>query len=110
MSGITQISKEIRAKCPHCHRSLDMSDVGRELFRRILDHLTRGENVVVENFGRFSVKHRKSRRVAGLATGVSELPEYWQIIFRAAATAKSAVKAAYGKTKKQPRRKNDGRG
>lgn len=94
MAGINQISRELKARCPHCHRSLDLSDVGRELFRRILEHLKKGEVVVVDNFGRFKIRYRAARKVQGLATGVTQLPDYYQILFRAAVAAKGAVNKA----------------
>jgi nucleoid DNA-binding protein len=94
MAGISTISKELKARCPHCHRSLDLSDVGHELFRRVLERLKKGETVVIDNFGRFKVKYRAPRKASNLTTGVTVLPEYWQILFRAAGAAKKAVNEA----------------
>ena len=105
MAGIRQIGKEIHAKCPHCHRSLDLTEVGVELFRRILVKLSKGERVDVERFGSFRVKLRAAQKVEGMQGGISVFPAYARIIFRAYPGAKEALQVI---TKEKDKEDTDG--
>lgn len=91
MAGIRQISKSVKARCPHCNRSLDLTDLGAEMFRRILLKLRDGERVEIEDFGRFKLKRQPPRQIVGLKSGVTLIPEYVQISFKAVTHAKKVV-------------------
>lgn len=109
MAGIKKLASEIKVKCPHCGRSLDLSDVGPALFARILEALCRHEPVVVQGFGKFHVTHyaAKEMRFKG-ETGkeaVVKMPPYHRIVFKAAALAKQTLRERLGKPKRVPVRR-----
>lgn len=91
MPGVRQLCHETRARCPYCARSLDLSDFGVELFRRIVKALSRDERVEVEGFGTFRAPMVKGRKVRGLKGNVRLTADKRIIRFRAAARAKALV-------------------
>lgn len=91
MAGVHQLCREINAKCPYCHRSIDVSDLGAELFRRILKRLGRGERVEAEGFGTFRAPVTPGRKVAGLKGDIGLTRDRRIIRFRASVHAKHAV-------------------
>lgn len=105
MAGVHQLCRDINAKCPYCRRSLDMSDFGGELFRRILRALSMGERVEAEGFGVFRAPVTPGRKIRGLK-GTVELTGDKRIIrFRASVHAKRAVNALLDAAKKKTRRR-----
>lgn len=51
MPGIYDISRTIRPRCPECGATLDVGALGNELFRRMLNALTKGKAIRVDGFG-----------------------------------------------------------
>lgn len=51
MSGIYDLSRSMRPKCPECGSILDVGALGNELFRKILRELMSGKSVRVDRFG-----------------------------------------------------------
>ena len=91
MAGVSEISKEIPARCPHCHHSLNLQQLGRELFRRILDRLKGGQAVEAEGFGRFRTHIMPARKVSGLKSKVTEIPERRVLRFKTSGHAKTVL-------------------
>lgn len=104
MAGIRQISREIRARCPHCNRSLDLTEIGAEVFRRVLLRLVTGERVEVEKFGVFRLKNQPARTIEGLKSNVTYIRAYRQINFRALPHAKAAVNEPFRKKGKEEKK------
>jgi len=99
MPGVRQMCQDVRARCPYCARSLDLSDFGVELFRRMLRALGRGERVEVEGFGAFRAPVVKGRKVRGLKGNVRLTADKRIIRFRASARAKALVNQAQAEDK-----------
>jgi nucleoid DNA-binding protein len=70
-----------------------MSDFGKEFFRRILVHLSRGERVEAENFGRFIAPIVPGRKVKVIGGHVKQTGDKRVIRFRTAPKAKIALNA-----------------
>lgn len=103
MAGVSRIAAKMTARCPHCGRALDVSQLPSALFRRISEYLTRGEMVEIERFGRFKPFYVKPRPAAGSVAKVSVIPGHWRLRFKASSYLREAINEALGK--QQTRRK-----
>jgi nucleoid DNA-binding protein len=104
MAGLRQICLDMRAKCPYCNRTLDLSDFGVEMFRRMLRILGNGERVEIEGFGVFRAAVTKGREIKSAKAVVRKTRDKRIIRFKASGKAKSAVNEQYlaeNKGKKQ---------
>lgn len=93
MTGINEIGKSINARCPYCRRALDMSDFGKEFFRRILRALAQGLRVEAENFGTFHAPIVPGRKVVGLDSKIRWTSDKRVIRFRSSNNAKKILNA-----------------
>ena len=95
MAGLSHITRDIRASCPNCRASLDLSEFGGEIFRQILAKLKAGDRVVVSNFGVFTAKYLRARvikAVEGANRGVErKIPGRMSIRFKASEAAKREI-------------------
>lgn len=91
MAGTRTICKRIRVRCPHCNEGLDLSDMGKELFQRMLEELLENGRVEAEGFGTFRVAIMPPRKVANFGKGDVTIPSRKVIRFKASEYAKSKI-------------------
>lgn len=104
MPGSYQLCRDMKAKCPHCARSLDLSEFGAELFRRIVKRLGLGERIEVEGFGTFRAPVMAGRSVRGLKSNVTLTRDKRVIRFRASPAAKVKVNEKFDRDNKTRRK------
>jgi len=101
MSGTRSISKKIRARCPHCNNALDLSDMGTELFRRMIDELDKHGRVEAEGFGTFRIANMPAHKVANFGRDEIVVPARKVIRFKASIHAKEKINRSRGENDKE---------
>ena len=91
MTGLREICRDIRAKCPYCNRSLDLTDLGVEIFRRVTRAIAKDDKVEVDGFGVFHAPVVKGRTITGFGGMVKLSGDKRVIRFRASPKGKKAV-------------------
>lgn len=91
MAGTRTICRQIRARCPHCNESLDLSDMGKELFRRMIEELLETGRVEAEGLGTFKVAVMPARTVANFGRDEVMIPALKTIRFKASVHAKEKL-------------------
>lgn len=91
MAGTKTICKQIRVRCPHCNEGLDLSDMGTELFRRMLEELIENGRVEAEGLGTFRIAITPARSVANFGREAVAIPALKTIRFKASIHAKDKI-------------------
>lgn len=105
MSGTKTICKQIRVRCPQCSSSLDLSDMGAELFRRMVEELLENGRVEAEGLGTFRIAVMPARKVANFGKQEMAVPALKVIRFKASGHAKDKIN---GRTRgKNDKKTND---
>lgn len=70
---------------------MNLQQLGRELFRRILYRVKAGDVVEAEGFGKFRTQITAARKVSGLKSKVTEIPERRVLRFKSSGHAKAVL-------------------
>lgn len=90
MAGLSEIVQDMRPKCSHCHKAIDLSEFANEMFQRILKTIATGDRVFVAHFGTFTAKYVAGRVIQSFGTE-KQIAGRNVIRFRAAAHAKRVI-------------------
>lgn len=102
MPSISTISGLMKARCPHCNRSLDFTEFGGALFQLILRSLDKGERVEIPKFGVFKTTILTARKPKGLVHDIEIEYDKRIIRFRALPSAKQIVNRELRQVKEVP--------
>lgn len=91
MTGINTIACEMKARCPYCGRGLRLTQLPRELFRRMLERLKRGEQISAGGFGNFRLVHMPAKTLRVSQDVVQEMPPYKLLRFKAYQSARDFI-------------------
>lgn len=91
MSGMDELNRELKPKCPHCNASLDLRDYWKAMFSIILERLAAGERIRITNFGSFEAKAFGGWKIKGLDGKEKEVRIGRVIRFYASEKAKKLI-------------------
>lgn len=113
MAGLTHVAKESGldpVRCSSCGSRVETTEAIREFFRTILAKVKRGEKVYIKDFGVFSAKLLKGRKVKTplMEGGSAEFPDLLVLRFHQAQTARDELNRQAGPQRRKRKKKTKG--